>query len=183
MTDPIEDEPTETTAPNTSSALTSSETPSPVATESSADELALAPIERGVSKSHTSKVRKVENPEPGDDETLMMESHKRENGKRPRRSIRGKKGNILESDALLDELAATPHRRKPLPRAKPDTARQRLRDGIAMDSKAKANSFLVANKEYFLPLLPSNNHVSKLVANNDVAPIVEYEELTEQPRG
>jgi hypothetical protein len=93
--------------------------------------------------------------------------------------------DILTSDTLVDELAVTPtpKKAKVLLRPKPDTARQRLRDEIAAQSKAKANNFLIANKDYFLPLLPAQNHVSKLVAKNNVAPIVEYEELIEQPKG
>jgi hypothetical protein len=41
----------------------------------------------------------------------------------------------------------------------------------------------VANKDLFLPLLPKHNYVARLVANGNAQPIVEYEELTEQPKG
>jgi SNF2 family DNA or RNA helicase len=112
-------------------------------------------------------------------EELKMENRKKVD--RPRRSTRGK-DNILQSDMLIDELATSPRKPKPRapPRRKPDTARQRLRDDIAAQTKAKANNFLAAHKDYFLPLLPAHNYVSKLKAT---APIVKYEELTEQPKG
>ncbi|KAF2271357.1 uncharacterized protein EI97DRAFT_446688 [Westerdykella ornata] len=114
-------------------------------------------------------------------EELKMEPRRNDRrGDAPRRSARNRKSNILESDTLHDELALTPPKMKAPPRPKLDTARQRLRDDIAAQTKAKANNFLVAHKDYFLPLLPRNNYVSKLVAKG---PIVEYEELKEQPRG
>lgn len=94
-----------------------------------------------------------------------------------RRSTRDRKTAILHSDAL------PPPQKAPLPSRRLDSARNRLRDDIARKSKAKANDFLVAHKDYFLPLLPRNNHVSKLAAGHNATPIVEYEELEEQPQG
>jgi SNF2 family DNA or RNA helicase len=99
------------------------------------------------------------------------------------RTTRSRKGDILASDALPDELAVTPPKSKPRQRAlrpKPDTARQRLRDDIAAQTKAKANNFLATHKDLFLPLLPANNYVSKLEPQE---PIVKYEELDAQPDG
>ncbi|KAE8859919.1 hypothetical protein PTNB29_07150 [Pyrenophora teres f. teres] len=96
-----------------------------------------------------------------------------------RRSTRDRKSTILDSDTMP---SPSPKRRR-APPPKLDTARTRLRDEIAKNTKAKANNFLVANKDLFLPLLPKNNTVAKLVAEGKAQPIVGYEELTEQPKG
>ncbi|KAF2659144.1 hypothetical protein K491DRAFT_216268 [Lophiostoma macrostomum CBS 122681] len=144
-------------------------------TDSSGDELA-EPV--SVPSSNGRKEAKTSHK----DEELKMEARKKGKAEAPRRSLRSRKSNIIESDTI-DELAQTPIKKKVPLRPKLDTARQRLKDDIATQSKAKANNFLVANKEYFLPLLPTNNHVSKLVEKGDAKPVVEYKALTEQPRG
>ena len=114
-------------------------------------------------------------------EGLKMEKHRRDKERTDglRRSGRDRKSTILESDTMP---SPSPKRRR-APPPKLDTARARLRDDIAKNTKAKANNFLVANKDLFLPLLPKNNMVAKLVADGKAQPIVEYEELTEQPKG
>jgi SWI/SNF-related matrix-associated actin-dependent regulator of chromatin subfamily A member 5 len=114
-------------------------------------------------------------------EELQMEKRKkeREADAGRRRGTRDRKTRILESDTVPSPPRSTKRRAPP----KLDTARNRLRGDIAQKSKAKANNFLVANKDYFLPLLPPNNQINKLVANHPAKPIVEYEELTEQPEG
>jgi hypothetical protein len=147
----------------------------PRKTDSSEDELA-EPVSNPPPKGR----KKVKTEEK--DEELKMEARKRDKADAPRRSGRFRKSNIIESD-MVDELARTPTKKKVPLRPKLDTARQRLKDEIAMQSKAKANNFLVANKEYFLPLLPQNNYVSKLVEKGDAGSIVEYKALTEQPSG
>ncbi len=116
-------------------------------------------------------------------EELKMEKRRYEKEKKEgvRRSTRDRKSIILESDTIHITPQST-QRRSSLP-PKLDTARTRLRKEIANKSKAKANNFLIANKDYFLPLLPNNNYISKLAANNEAKPIVEYEELDEQPQG
>ncbi|KAH7089254.1 SNF2 family N-terminal domain-containing protein [Paraphoma chrysanthemicola] len=116
-------------------------------------------------------------------EELKMEKHKRdrERDNHLRRGTRDRKTRILESDTMPSPPPAS--RRKAPPPKKLDTARNRLRDDIAHKSKVKANNFLVANKDYFLPLLPKNNHISKLAATHDAQPIEQYEELQEQPEG
>lgn len=98
-----------------------------------------------------------------------------------RRSGRDRKTRILESDMVSSPPPSALQRRAPAPKL--DTARNRLRDDIAKKSKVKANNFLVANKDYFLPLLPKTNQVAKLVAHHKAEPIVEYEELKQQPEG
>jgi SWI/SNF-related matrix-associated actin-dependent regulator of chromatin subfamily A member 5 len=115
-------------------------------------------------------------------EELQMEKRRkdREAEAGRRRGTRDRKTRILESDMLPSPPRPTAKRRAP---PKLDTARNRLRGDIAQKSKAKANNFLVANKDYFLPLLPANNQISKLVANHPAKPVVEYEEIKEQPEG
>ncbi|KAL1798541.1 hypothetical protein ACET3X_002578 [Alternaria dauci] len=116
-------------------------------------------------------------------EELKMEKHRKERQHTEglRRSGRDRKTAILESDTM--STPSPPRRKAARPPPNLDTARARLRDEIAKKTKAKANSFLVANKHLFLPLLPKNNHVAKLVAEGNAQPIVEYEELSEQPKG
>ncbi|USP78906.1 SWI/SNF-related matrix-associated actin-dependent regulator of chromatin subfamily A member 5 [Curvularia clavata] len=115
-------------------------------------------------------------------EELKMEKRKREraNTEGLRRSTRGRRSIILESDTM-----PTPSLRqqKAAPSPKLNTIRNRLRDDIAKGAKARANNFLVANKDFFLPLLPKNNKVAKLVAEGKAQPIIEYEEIKEQPKG
>ena len=64
------------------------------------------------------------------------------------------------------------------------TSRARLRENIASETIPKLNRFLIANKEYFLPLLPESNYITKLLkedGNEEAA--VPYVELSEQPKG
>ncbi|KAF2750328.1 hypothetical protein M011DRAFT_465097 [Sporormia fimetaria CBS 119925] len=116
------------------------------------------------------------------EEDLKMEKYKRatrSRAARPSRTTRTKDSDILASD-MQDELSMSPAKKPRTPlRRKPDTARQRLRDEIAAQTKAKAENFLAFHKDLFLPLLPPNNHVAKLTA---AEPIVEYKEL-KQPHG
>jgi SWI/SNF-related matrix-associated actin-dependent regulator of chromatin subfamily A member 5 len=116
-------------------------------------------------------------------EEVQMEKRKKERQRSDglRRSTRDRKSTILESDTMPSP--SPPRRRAARPPPNLDTARARLRDDIAKKTKARANSFLVANKDLFLPLLPKNNQVAKLVAEGKAQPIVEYEELSEQPHG
>lgn len=93
-----------------------------------------------------------------------------------------KKGNkkthkILISDALLPPKTAAGH--------KVETARQRIRTDIAAGTKIKQEKFLIAKKDYFLPLLPSHNYVQKLVDSREGAEpqVVPYEALEHQPKG
>jgi SWI/SNF-related matrix-associated actin-dependent regulator of chromatin subfamily A member 5 len=116
-------------------------------------------------------------------EELKMEKRKKERARAEglRRSTRDRKSTILESDTMPSPPSSK--RKQAPPPRKLDTARTRLRDEIAQRSKAKANNFLVANKDLFLPLLPENNQVFKLAARGNTEPIVEYQEIAEQPKG
>ena len=112
-----------------------------------------------------------------------MENRGANSNDSPRRSTR-KKNQILISDTSYF-LPTPPRKRRPTnssPR-KLDTARKRLWDEIARKTQVKANGFLVANKDLFLPLLPENNYISKLVATGQQASVTEYERLSTQPKG
>ena len=68
------------------------------------------------------------------------------------------------------------------------TVRNEIRDTIATDTAAKRARYFVAKKDYFLPLLPENNHVKKLVDQNqggstEAEAVVPYELLDTQPEG
>jgi SWI/SNF-related matrix-associated actin-dependent regulator of chromatin subfamily A member 5 len=143
--------------------------------DTSEDELALSARPKRAAKRKTSARISAYT------EELTMEKHKkdRERTEGLRRSTRDRKSMILESDTMPSP--SPPRKRAPPPKL--DTARTRLRDDIAKKTRAKANNFFVANKDLFLPLLPENNQVAKLVAAGNAQPIVEYEELTEQPEG
>ncbi|PSN62298.1 hypothetical protein BS50DRAFT_578116 [Corynespora cassiicola Philippines] len=117
-------------------------------------------------------------------EEIKMERKKRPRPDEVAPTTRGQKANVIvQSDTVADEPPTS--RQKLFPRRKPDTARNRLREEIAQNSKLKADKFLVAHKDKFLPLLPENNHVAKAVAKWQGKDIdtAEYEELFEQPQG
>ena len=71
----------------------------------------------------------------------------------------------------------------------PRSARTEIRDTIATETAAKRATYFIAQKEFFLPLLPENNHVSKLVEqrrqvnSEEDASIAPYEAFTKQPDG
>lgn len=114
---------------------------------------------------------------------LKMEARKKDRVKTPRRSLRIRKDDILASDTVQrDSPASTKTKKKTGPR-KLDTARLRLRDEIAQHTKVRADNFLVANKDYFLPLLPERNQVARLVAKGQAGTIVPYKAIKKQPDG
>lgn len=69
------------------------------------------------------------------------------------------------------------------------TERQQIRLNIASTTELKRKRFLVEHKEYFLPLLPQNNYITKLMAKDEEMEKIQkknsvpYEELAEQPKG
>ena len=143
--------------------------------ETSEDELAPRPIRaRGYKKHLRSNDAYID---------LKMEARKKSSDLDGPRRRSGRHTRVLESDTVELQKPAIPTKRKTTQPPKLDTVRARLRDEIAHKSKAKANNFLVANKDYFLPLLPPSNHVTKLVANHKAKPIIKYKELSEQPYG
>lgn len=94
---------------------------------------------------------------------------------------------ILESDAKHGDDVTTD-----LPMAPIRTARNEIRDFIATETAAKRSTFFIAKKNYFLPLLPESNHISRLVEkgecseadmSNDKDSTVPYETIDVQPKG
>ena len=69
------------------------------------------------------------------------------------------------------------------------TARNEVRDAIASETAVKRSKFFIEKKDFFLPLLPENNAVQKLIAEKEKivgtgeSGIIEYEEILEQPEG
>lgn len=51
------------------------------------------------------------------------------------------------------------------------TSRQTIRHNIATETATKRAKFLVAKKDYFLPLLPENNYVQKLIEKASFRPV------------
>ena len=74
--------------------------------------------------------------------------------------------------------------KQPKPAVK--TERQQIRLNIASTSRVKREAFMIEHKDYFLPLLPENNYINKLIAKDEAntqKPAVPMEILTEQPKG
>ena len=74
------------------------------------------------------------------------------------------------------------------PQAHTRTVRNGIRDTIATETTAKRARYFVAKKDYFLPLLPENNHIKKLVDQSlggsmEAEAVVPYELLETQPAG
>lgn len=71
---------------------------------------------------------------------------------------------------------------------KAETERNKVRNDIAESTKPKRDAFLLANKEYFLPLLPETSYIDKLQRLHDMHDDMEpetipYESLVSQPEG
>ena len=67
---------------------------------------------------------------------------------------------------------------------KTKTTRRRIRDDITTHTKSNKDAFLLANKAYFLPLLPAANYIQKLETSSDplLPNVVPYVEIA-QPEG
>lgn len=100
----------------------------------------------------------------------------------PARPSRSHKKLIHAFDADLDELSITPVVSK----------RVAIRQEIANKTSAYRNQFLIDKKDFWLPLLPVNNYVRKLVEQNSqlsaaeaakLPTVTPYEEIDTQPRG
>ncbi|KAF2083593.1 hypothetical protein K490DRAFT_51221, partial [Saccharata proteae CBS 121410] len=74
---------------------------------------------------------------------------------------------------------------------KAETSRRKIRDHIHHVTRAKADAFLVHNKEKFLPVLPEANYITNLTASESPSrqspegtqSYINYEDLKEQPKG
>ena len=117
--------------------------------------------------------------------SLKLSLQALENGDKPR-----KKKRKLVQRRPYQPLPKVP---SDLRKSAPRTARNAIRDSIASYTVAKRAKFFIAKKELFLPLLPENNHIAKLVEQQDnhgsslasdhETSIVEYEALEYQPEG
>lgn len=88
---------------------------------------------------------------------------------------------VLDSDMIIEETASNT-RATARHIVKADTVRNRIREEIATTTKAKRDAFLIHHKDFFLPLLPPNNYISKLVqADNKPQAYVPYAPLRKQP--
>ncbi len=91
---------------------------------------------------------------------------------------------ILTSDAKPG-VAST----ATLPAATNRTARNEIRDAIATETAGKRSTFFIAKKDYFLPLLPESNYISRLaeksdcIESNGSGSTVQYESIDVQPKG
>ena len=67
------------------------------------------------------------------------------------------------------------------------TERNEIRDLIATETAAKRARFFIAKKEYFLPLLPEANQISRLIEQRNLVDgkdlVVQYEAIHAQPKG
>lgn len=105
--------------------------------------------------------------------------------KRPLKKKTISKGNKGQRPLkLTSDLFATSKSTK----SHPQTARGRTRQDIADSTKPKRCAFLLANKEYFLPLLPETSYIDKLQRLRDMGdPVTEpesvpYEVIEAQPK-
>ena len=103
-----------------------------------------------------------------------------ENADKPRIKRRKiSKKTSRKSNVILDEEAIT----------LPKTARNEIRNEIATETARRRGSFFVAKKDYFLPLLPDKNHITRLVEERSKTKegekylSVPYEALKHQPIG
>ena len=71
--------------------------------------------------------------------------------------------------------------------AKLATSRNKIRQDIAENTKPKRDTFFLAKKELFLPLLPNVNYITKLEKDRAVSgkpvDIIPSDTLLPQPRG
>lgn len=75
--------------------------------------------------------------------------------------------------------------RRPEEKVLVETERTKIHNEIAQTTESKRNAFLLANKQYFLPLLPENNYINKLLRQSDDVEqtTVPYKVISTQPAG
>lgn len=126
------------------------------------------PLPRGSSAGHSLRQRNV----------LNQSLRAKENGDQPRRVKKRKVARPNPKSRSKSGKHAS---------SAQVTERSEIRHQIATVTAAKRASFFVANKEIFIPLLPENNYIQRLVdqyqgpPNSD--PSVPYEALSKQPTG
>ncbi len=103
------------------------------------------------------------------------------------KSRRKKQKVIVTSDAKQGESQTI---RLSVPSAR--TARNEIRDAIATETAGKRSAFFIAKKDFFLPLLPESNYISRLSERGDHSQpdlgngtdsAVPYETIETQPKG
>ncbi|KAK5735455.1 hypothetical protein LTR17_008153 [Elasticomyces elasticus] len=103
----------------------------------------------------------------------------------PKKAYKKKKSKKSKSKSKKASNLLTSDTNGPLPAR---SARADLRQGYIDYTKPRRDAFLLANKEYFLPLLPEKNYILKLdrqqaekPAEETARPMVEYTTISEQP--
>lgn len=90
---------------------------------------------------------------------------------------------IMVSDTDIQDESPVQQKASKPPVIKPDTARNRVRDIIATETKAKRDAYLLYHKDKFLPLLPEENYITKLNnGSSEVQPVVPHHQLLQQPQ-
>ena len=173
----ISDGSDESRSPSVSSAFTSPEKAQVIDIQSSEDEAdTMEEKERAVAGGRTLRPTSVLS---ATSRALGTATHRASRNSSANIKKGSKKTNkILISDTLLPSRTTAGH--------KVETARQRIRTDIAAGTKIKQERFLIAKKDYFLPLLPpAQNYVQKLVNSREGAEpqVVPYEALEHQPKG
>lgn len=101
----------------------------------------------------------------------------------PREDRSSKRNKRENKNILLSDMLDESPRKGTTARSKSNaTTRTQIRSDIALHTKVKRDAFLYRHSDFFLPLLPSNNYVTKLGRQNHGA-FVSYRELEEQPKG
>ena len=97
-------------------------------------------------------------------------------------------GRDRQTKRLLtsDTLPAKSNGKQTVNASKADTARNRVRRDIAENTKPKRDTFLLAHRHYFLPLLPETSYIDKLerahaMTGEDDPEPVPYVKLNQQP--
>ncbi|KAF2813072.1 uncharacterized protein BDZ99DRAFT_507176 [Mytilinidion resinicola] len=130
------------------------------------------------SLSNTSSTSQKKTP-PMNDTPPSKNTPKNENGME---DVQINNGAVTSGRSMRPRRAQT--QRKSLDSLKLDTARNRVREEIAAQTMVKRDNFILAHKDYFLPLLPETNYVAKLARQASSEPAIsEYVEIDTQPEG
>ncbi len=108
---------------------------------------------------------------------------------RPVRAAAAKSKITMRLGSNATKLLKNPFRNSDKPAKKSD--RQELRQKIAETTEVKRRRYLIEKKDYFFPLLPEHNYITKIAAAQDALSederaeevSIPYEQLTEQPKG
>lgn len=111
---------------------------------------------------------------------LQLSQRALENADKPRVKRRRVSRKQNKNAAIVLDLDAMPLQK---------TSRNEIRETIATETKGKRANFLHAKREYFLPLLPESNYISRLVEEHNQSDhseedlSVPYEAIHQQPQG